>query len=68
MNIQELESNHLHIVKNDDFSDIGWKDEAHTKLSIQFAIEMLEESITDTSYFEVDSFCANKIEELKKYL
>ena len=65
MNSEDLNKSHYKIwEKNPEIS----QSKEHTKLSIQFAIEVLEESITDTSYHEVDSFCKSKIKELKQYL
>lgn len=63
MTIEELE--HKHFIIPD---EAYMASDKHTKLSIQFTIDVLEESITDTSYHEVDSFCKSKIQELKQYL
>ena len=64
MKARRLNKSHYKIwEKNPEIS----QSKEHTKLSIQFAIEVLEESITDTSYHEVDSFCKSKIQELKQY-
>lgn len=64
MTIEELDDRHRIV----SWHNVSPDNNLHTKLSIQFAIEVLEESITDTSYHEVDSFCKNKIQELKQYL
>jgi len=59
MTIQELEDKHAELdYRSDHFIK-------HRKLSIQFAIEMLEEG---RNWFELKGFIDNKIEELKKYL
>lgn len=69
MNIQELENKHCDIF-NDLFDDYGSHYEEHTKLSIQFAIEMLNEILETIGISDCDYDIAidNKIEELKKYL
>ena len=65
MNIQELENKHFRIPDKSFCSNI-----LHRDISIQFAIEILEElsySIgTPDCHCEVEIY--NKIEELKKYL
>ena len=63
MTIEELENRHAKISDSTFLAEIK-----HTTISIEFAISILEDSITDTSYHEVDSFCRNKIEELKQQL
>ena len=74
MNIEELRNKHYeNVSKADKYSYLLGIEESHfakehMNLSVEFAIGMLEESITETSYHEVDSFCKNKIEVLKQYL
>jgi len=70
MNIQELEDEHYSLENLSRSSNI-WKYAEHTKLSIQFAIEILENlhktncnGVGVIMYFEIN----DKIEELKKYL
>ena len=64
MTIEELEDKHSII---DNYSRPNYF-KKHTNLSIEYTISVLEESITETSYHEIDSFCRNKIQELKQYL
>lgn len=60
MNIQELEDKHYTIW---DFDRISSNEEKHTKLSVEFAIEILDNLSPD-----YHKFIENKIQELKKYL
>ena len=67
MNIEELEYKHFSIPEQ------AYKStEKHTKLSIQFAIEVLEELYFDNEPMEkpnIDNkIITDKIQELKKYL
>ena len=65
MNIKELEDKHYHIW--DCWRGTCSNEDLHTKLSIQFAIEVLEE--VSNSSFEIYSKTLNdKIQELKQYL
>jgi hypothetical protein len=62
MNIQELEDKHYTIW---DFDRIASNEVEHTKLSVEFAIEQLENVIHNS---EVYDSILNKIQELEKYL
>ena len=62
MNIQELESSHFQIPEQAFCSS-----KLHTKISIQFALEMLKEfSLKESTIYSIEVY--NKIEELEKYL
>jgi hypothetical protein len=70
MNIEELEDNHYKI--SDEFNRC---EQQHTKLSIQFAIEVLKSMLIDVNDLYADEFdyffndkINNKIQELKQYL
>lgn len=81
MNIQELEHNHQYNICLADKSDYLLKDDIsfishnHTKLSIEFAISVLE-SIDMSLHLNSEAiyskrqqkFIENKIQELKQYL
>lgn len=65
MELQELNEKHILTCRYEECGDEGnYKN--HTKLSIQFAIDVLEEM-----YKELEYYCTpvkNKIQELKQYL
>lgn len=56
MSIEELEDKHFYISHQ--------HKESHTKLSIEFAISVLEEIINPTNFSQI----MNKIQELEQYL
>lgn len=65
MTIEELEDKHFNIDEGNVEIPISFVN-SHTKLSIQFAIEILEELHSkNVSYFY---FVDSKIQELKQYL
>ena len=71
MNIEELESKHYSIFED---RSIGNPNLKHTKLSIEFAISVLEESLnriidvdSDEAYY-IQNTLEDKIQELKTYL
>lgn len=69
MNIQELELKHWQVSPKYGLGNgvmETYDAKKHVYLSIQFAIEMLEDSQKGWGYFDDHVF--NKIEELKKYL
>ena len=70
MNIEELEDKHGNIpLESLNFDEFYYK--LHTKLSIEFAISVLEEFIFNkrhSSTFEFTGDIINKIKELKQYL
>lgn len=62
MDIQELKQKHSEI-PNEFFCSA----DMHTKLSVKFALELLEEIGTDNNYDSTDDLLWKKIEELKNY-
>lgn len=60
MTIEELKDKHFYISHQ--------HKESHTKLSIQFAIEVLEAHLNYKGKKNVYEFGWNKIQELKQYL
>lgn len=69
MNIEELEEKHIKLDK--DF----YSENTHTRLSIQFAIEVLKSMLIDVNDLYADAFdyffndkINNKIQELNQYL
>lgn len=71
MTIEELNEKHLELIRNPKGCSLIGK--SHTKLSIQFAIKVLEElkqiAINrDFNYVAYDNLLYFKIQELKQYL
>ena len=67
MTIEELEDKHFNIDEGNVEIPISFVN-SHTKLSIQFAIEILEEFKICNSLGELPDIIEDKIQELKQYL
>lgn len=65
MTIEELQRKHQDIWVEDDLKK---EFEQHRNLSIQFAIEVLEEIVNDESEVDTVDLLYSKIQELKQYL
>ena len=74
MNIEELEYSHYINVDKADINntfqkeDLEYLAKEHTKLSIEFAISVLEDDLSKYTYRELPEAIKDKIQELKTYL
>ena len=75
MTIEELEDKHSELIEiglgntEEELAEYWFnKQKEHTKLSIQFAIEILEEIEICNSLGELPDIIEDKIQELKQYL
>ena len=75
MRIEELEDKHLNTINTgignteEELAEYWFsKQKEHTNLSIQFAIEVLEEIVRDNSDLDTVDLTWNKLQKLRQYL